>query len=215
MVYPEAVEIFAHLPQAGLPPGITVLGHLFPVICREAPVLAVCRECIRRCAGLRIQVEEIRELPGVHTGAADSDRQVSLYRDSLRMGIFHRILELGVEAVLFPAAEVDLLTMLLAECLDPGLGIYRMGLPLAEFRSSVHVAKHAEGSIRHEPVLVRSIELLVWSACHHLGSDTGESFLQEAFLLVVDPFVVDLRKGVQFIPEGLVFPGDLDPCLRK
>ena len=48
----ESVEVLGHGAQAGLPPGIAVLGHRIPVVGREAPVLAVFREGVRRCAGL-------------------------------------------------------------------------------------------------------------------------------------------------------------------
>ena len=51
MVNTESVEVLAHLAQAALPPGVVILGHLVPVVGREAPVLAVCGEIIRRSAG--------------------------------------------------------------------------------------------------------------------------------------------------------------------
>ena len=51
MVDAERVEILTHLAQAGFPPGIVVLCHLFPVVGREAPVLTVGREVIRGSSG--------------------------------------------------------------------------------------------------------------------------------------------------------------------
>ena len=46
----ESVEIARHLLQPRLPPGVVVLGHLLPVIGREAPVLTVAAEVVGRCA---------------------------------------------------------------------------------------------------------------------------------------------------------------------
>ena len=61
MVDAEGVEVLAHLAQATLPPVVVVLCHLIPVVCGEAPVLAVGAEEIGRCAGAGIEVVEFRE----------------------------------------------------------------------------------------------------------------------------------------------------------
>ena len=52
MVNAEEVEVLLHVLQSGLPPCEIVLFHLVPVVCRETPHLAVCRECVRRSTGL-------------------------------------------------------------------------------------------------------------------------------------------------------------------
>lgn len=99
------IEIPRHLAQAGPPPGVVVPRHAFPVVGRESPVLAGGREGIGRGSGLRIHVEEARELPGVGARAADADRQVALEDDPAGVGVTHGLRELEVQVVLDVAVE--------------------------------------------------------------------------------------------------------------
>ena len=106
MINPERVEILTHLSEPCFPPGVAILGHLFPVVGRKTPVLAIGSESVRRCPGLRVKVEQMRKLPGVHTRAADSDRKVALDGHALRVGIFNSLLQLSVKAELDVAVEI-------------------------------------------------------------------------------------------------------------
>ena len=108
MVNAEGVEVLRHLAHAGAPPGIIVLGHLFPVIGGEAPVLAVGGKGIRRGAGLAVHVEEFRVLPGVHAHAGYADGKVSLEGHAVQMGIIHGFPQLLVQQELHVAVEAYL-----------------------------------------------------------------------------------------------------------
>ena len=77
VVEPVSVEIFAHFGQASLPPGVSVLCHLVPVVGGEAPILTVIGEVVGRCAGLAVEVVEARVYPGVHAVARDADGDVA------------------------------------------------------------------------------------------------------------------------------------------
>lgn len=72
-----------YLRQPRPPPGIVVLGHLLPVVGREAPVLAVRIEVVGGGARRRVHAKEVRELPRVDAVAVDADGQVALEDDAV------------------------------------------------------------------------------------------------------------------------------------
>lgn len=55
----EGVEVLSHLRKALAPPSIIVLGHLVPIVGREAPVLTIFRELIRGSTSGHGHVEKI------------------------------------------------------------------------------------------------------------------------------------------------------------
>jgi len=57
MVNTVGIKVTCHISKPVLPPGISVLFHDFPVICRKAPVLALHRKFIGRSASLCIHME--------------------------------------------------------------------------------------------------------------------------------------------------------------
>ena len=77
MVDAVSVEVFRHLAETCFPPCEAVAVHLFPVVCRETPVLTEDREVIRRCACLAVHVEELGIDPGVDACARYADWNVA------------------------------------------------------------------------------------------------------------------------------------------
>ncbi len=53
--------------QALAPPGIVILAHLFPVVGREAPVLAIPIKVVRRRSCGVLHAEKVGMHPCVHT----------------------------------------------------------------------------------------------------------------------------------------------------
>ena len=201
----EGVEVFGHLAQAALPPGIAVFCHFIPVVGGEAPVLAVFREGVRRCAGLRVHVEELRVAPGVHAGRTDADRKVALEDDALGAGVCANLFQLFVEVELLEAGESDLLRM----GVPVGLRLFRgIDGPLAPFREvgrAELVAQGAENGVGEEPVPVVLDEGLVFRAFHDLAACRAFVYaFEQAGLLGVDADIVDLRQGVELRLEFLV-----------
>ena len=176
MVDAEGVEVLAHLAKAALPPGVVVLRHLVPVVGGEAPVLAVHAEEIWRCTGAGIEVVELREAGGIHTVATDSDGEVALEVDPLRMGVGHCFGELTVEVPLNPAEVV--------------------------FRQTVTLA--AIGGVSVEPGGVTGAEVLEGLLCQILLAVVLEGFLQIFVLELHNPRIVHLRQGVQLFLKGRV-----------
>ena len=80
MIYTVSIKIVLHLTEPFLPPSEVILRHLIPVIGRESPVLAGDREVIRRCAGRRVEVKELRINGCIDGVGADTDRYISLHR---------------------------------------------------------------------------------------------------------------------------------------
>ena len=202
MVDTEGVEILAHLAHARFPPGEIVFRHFFPVVGRETPVLAEGGESIRRCARLGIQVVEGGIGPRIHAGAADADWQVSFQGHAVGMGIGHRVFELDVEVELDEAVEVDFFLM------GSGIVGHFLGAvfghlaPLAEVRRAGLIPQAAEDRIRQQPAFVGLIEGLVFLRFKHLR--LGEGFAEQAEFLAVNPLIINLRKGIQLVPQGLV-----------
>ena len=197
----EGVEVFAHLAQTGLPPGVAVLGHLFPVVGREAPVLAVGREGVRRCAGLGIHVEEFRKLPGIRAGAGYPYREVTLEDHAFAVGVVADLAELCVQVELEEAVEVRFAPVAFVPALETGFVIDRKFTPLAEVRSPEFIAEGAETGIWDEPLAVCCEEVPVG-----LGAGEGfpvcvEGLAEQAALLPVDAHIVGLGASVLY--EGV------------
>ena len=161
MIDTECIEVLRHLCQTGLPPGVTVLGHLLPIICRESPVLSEIREGIRWCSSLRIHMEQLRMHPGVNTCAAYADRKVTFEYHAIFVGISAHLRQLGIKMILNETPEVHLLLVIGAEGLDHRSVIFGICLPLSEIRRTVHITKHAESRIREEPAAVLRNEFLI------------------------------------------------------
>ena len=148
MVYAEGVEVLRHLAHAGFPPGKAVFLHLFPVVGGEAPVLTVFGKGIRRGSGLAVHVEEVRELPGIGTGAAYTDGKVSLKGYTVQMGVVYGFLELGIQQELHIAVKAHLFLVF------QGKGLYLFGLegaqllPRSKLGRSINISEHAENGIR-------------------------------------------------------------------
>ena len=180
MVDPEGVEIFGHLLQAGLPPGIVILGHFLPIVGREAPVLTFLAEVIRRCACGGVQIEQFRMPVGIGAVSTHTDREVSLEGNALRTGIPGNFRKLPVQMVLHPVV------VFLLE-----------GIPL-----------RAEDSIFLKPELIVPGELPVGRCLHVLLSTGEESLADVLHLCLEDCRIVDFRKVVErllFFPEGSGF----------
>ena len=100
MIYPEHVEILRHALHPGFPPCIPVLSHFVPVVCRETPVLPVCREGIRRSPGLGIHIEEFTVHPRIRTCPAYAYRKITLEDDSAGMCIIPGFRKLHMQMIL-------------------------------------------------------------------------------------------------------------------
>ena len=80
--------------EASSPPGVIVLGHAFPIVEREAPVLSpffgerVSLEGLfrRRAAGV-LEVEDVRFAPDIRAVPADADGDVSHERNAFVLGM--------------------------------------------------------------------------------------------------------------------------------
>ena len=210
----EGVEVLAHLAEAGLPPGVAGLGHPLPVVGREAPVLAVRREGVRRGAGLGVHVEEVGIGPGVGAEAAHAYRQVALKDDALVVGIGHGLLELDVELVLDEVPETDLSPVILLVRRRLAGRIDCIASPFREIGSPLFVTEAAIDRIREQPLVGRD-ELLAGGALKDLLSGDLIDFAEIFDLLDVDLFVVYLGEsveGVLELPVGLV---DADAGIRQ
>ena len=163
------VEIAAHLAQARLPPGEVVLGHLLPVVGREAPVLSVGAEEIGRGAGGGVEVEQFRMPVGLGAVGAHPDGQVALQGNALGACIVHFRAELPVQVVLHP----DI--------------VFRLQL----------VAPGAERGILVEPGGVLLDELLAGRRGEVPGAARLESPADPGHLGFEHARVVQLRQGVQ------------------
>src|SRR5690349_15392356 len=59
MIDPEGIEIFCHLHESTVPPLEVIFRHLFPVVGRKRPVLALDSEVVGGCARLHIHVKQL------------------------------------------------------------------------------------------------------------------------------------------------------------
>ena len=87
--------------------------------------------------------------------------------------------------------------------------------PAGEVGRAGLVAQRAEYRIGQEPVRVGLHEIRVVAACGDVCAVAFESASQQAQFVVVDPFVVDLRQGVQFVAQAAVFIVLLDACIGQ
>ncbi|MBR4822069.1 MAG: 4-alpha-glucanotransferase, partial [Bacteroidales bacterium] len=216
MVDAECVEVLRHLAQAALPPRIVILGHLVPVVGRESPVLPVHGKRIRRCAALRIHVEQVGMAPCIHARAADADGQVALEHHALAVRIGADLLELLVEVVLHEAMVIHL-------GLVPGVVVLRLlqavlgvRTPLREVRRAGLIAQRAENGIRQQPVGIGREEVAVILAREHLlPLRTCEDRLQKLRLRLVDFHIVNLLQGIELRPLLLERGRHLHPRRRQ
>lgn len=100
MVDAVGVEVLRHLAEALYPPLAAIGQHHVPVIGREAPVLAIGRESVRRGACLAVEVEILGLYPGLYTVAADANGDVTLEDNMLALGILVGTTHLLVQVVL-------------------------------------------------------------------------------------------------------------------
>ena len=107
VVNAERVEIISHLREPLLPPRETVGGHARPVVSREAPVLALRGEGIRRRAGLQVHVKQLRLLPRIRAVPIHANGEVALQNESGGMHMRRRAPELQMQMILNEKVECD------------------------------------------------------------------------------------------------------------
>src|ERR1051325_10213365 len=93
----EGIEIAAHLREAPLPPGKTILFHPLPVVGGELPVLPLGREWVGRRARLHVHVIKWWFLPRVSAVAVDANRNVPFQNDAFRMSVRRCLSQLQVQ----------------------------------------------------------------------------------------------------------------------
>ena len=78
MVNAVGVEKLPRAPQTLLPPSVTILPHVFPVISWEAPVLTFAGEIIGRRSRTTVKVKQLAINGGRHAVSAYPDGDVAL-----------------------------------------------------------------------------------------------------------------------------------------
>ena len=131
MVDTVSVEIVGHILETADPPLTSVLEHLVPVVCREAPVLTIGREGVRWRTGLTVEVEVARFCPHIAAITIHADRDISFEDDMMLAGIVVHGLHLCAQHKLHIIPECHLfiffragLGELLAVCLIPLVVIF-------------------------------------------------------------------------------------------
>ena len=109
MVYPISVKIKCHTSQPLAPPLIVVLGHLFPIVGRELPVLSFCRELIWRRAGLPMEVKIRWGLPYVAAFRTHANRDVTFKHYAFIPGIIVHLGQLCMQDKLGKIIKSDIL----------------------------------------------------------------------------------------------------------
>ena len=174
MIHAEQVKDTHEELEAPSPPGVIVLGHAFPVVERETPVLTpffgerVSPEGLfrRRPAGM-LQVEDVRFPPHVRAVPADADGDISHERNSLVLGVHTnrqplcvgRPLHIGMEA--HEIAHVPLADGSKRFCPDPHCG-GRTVLPrplIAVFTFLVPAHECSMNRVIGQPVGIGSFEV--------------------------------------------------------
>ena len=83
MVDTVSIKVQRHVLEAANPPLATILQHFMPVVSRESPVLAICREIIRWSTRLSIEIEVLRLHPHITAIAVYTDRNITLQNNTL------------------------------------------------------------------------------------------------------------------------------------
>ena len=115
MVDTVSVEVILHLCEAAAPPVVAVLGHLVPVVRREAPVLSADREVVGRCTGRSVEVEQVRLNGCIYRVRTDTDRYIALHCYAYRVRISHSVAQLLVGVELQVVVEPRLLLVALGQ----------------------------------------------------------------------------------------------------
>ena len=153
-------EILFHVSESLLPPEITICRHSFPIIGREAPVLAVSSEIIRRSTCRHVHVEEMRLVPSLDTTRTYANRQVSLQEDSKVASIIGCLLELLVKQVLDECIKANFRGMTFYVLRYGTSIVARKRFPFGEIGCSISVPQMAEDLVRLEPFSILLSELL-------------------------------------------------------
>ena len=144
MVNTISCKVFGHLAETFLPPQIVVLFHDIPIVCWEAPILSVGRECIGWCSRLSVHVEVVRFNPCFHTISTDTNRNISFENDTFLASIVASIQQLNVQVELDVIVICDSLVAFAFWCTHScnyfGI-VCLMFRPLAEVRSTILVSK--------------------------------------------------------------------------
>ena len=109
VVYPVGIKEVGEIFQSPSPPQVVILCHLFPIICWEPPVLALCGEGIGRSASLNAKIEELRVLPTLCAITRQSYRKVSLKCNAFGVGILFGRAPLQISIILQEIVEIYLL----------------------------------------------------------------------------------------------------------
>ena len=83
MVDTVSIKVQRHVLEAANPPLATILQHFMPVVSRESPVLAICREIIRWSTRLSIEIEVLRLHPHITAIAVYTNRNITLQNNPL------------------------------------------------------------------------------------------------------------------------------------
>ena len=82
-----SIKVQRHVLEAANPPLATILQHFMPVVSRESPVLAICREIIRWSTRLSIEIEVLRLHPHITAITVYTNRNITLQDNTLRHGM--------------------------------------------------------------------------------------------------------------------------------
>ena len=177
MIHTVSIEIVLHLLETTLPPTEVILGHLIPVIGREAPVLTADREIIGRSTGRSIQVEEVRINSCIDRVRADTDRYITLHRYADRVRISDCVSELLVRMELEELIEILRLTVTLSQ----------------------------ESSVRLEPFFILLLKCFVFRRTEEGLFVLLVEGLEEYHLRVINVLIVSEGEGIEFSLLRLVF----------
>ena len=100
MVDAVGAEIAGHHLQAALPPSITVLGHRFPVVGWEAPVLTLGGEVVGRGTNLHVKVKQVGMRFHIHSRWIHTNGDVAFQKQALVVQGLGRLAQLLVAVVL-------------------------------------------------------------------------------------------------------------------
>ena len=149
------VEEMTHVLESAHPPSTVVAEHLVPVVCGEAPVLAILSKVIWRRTGLTVHVEVLRLHPYIATHAAHADGDITLQDDTLLAGMVVNVLHLRLQHKLHVVVEGNLLICFRAgigECLAIGLIPSLVAFPLREINSACLVTQQTILGVWHQPL---------------------------------------------------------------